>query len=443
MSDSVDTKAFHAFSYGLFLLASQADGRDNACIVNTAIQAASKPRQVSVACIKGSCTQETIAASNRFCVSVLDESTPLEYFEHFGMKSGHDIEKFVASNDASIPGANPSRTESGLVFEKSAIAFFDCSVVESIDMGSHVMYVGEVVEARRLSDKAPITYDYYRNVTRKAGAAASASRTAADAGEIVAWKCTICGYIYEGENLPSDFICPICKHGAEDFEPVYANEHGSEDIQAAAATPQEPQSKGVMNMETKWVCSVCGYIYEGAEPPAECPVCHAPASAFKKLEGEQTLAAEHEYGIYAKTVKDNEAISDDDKKFILDQLKANFNGECSEVGMYLCMARIAHREGYPEIGLYWEKAAFEEAEHAAKFAELLGEELEPNMKASTKENLAWRVECEFGACNGKTELATCAKKNGLDAIHDTVHEMARDEARHGRALKGLLDRYFG
>ncbi len=178
MSDSVDTKAFHAFSYGLFLLASQADGRDNACIVNTAIQAASKPRQVSVACIKGSCTQETIAASNRFCVSVLDESTPLEYFEHFGMKSGHDIEKCVASDDASIPGANPSRTESGLVFEKSAIAFFDCSVVESIDMGSHVMYVGEVVEARRLSDKAPITYDYYRNVTRKTGAAASASRFA-------------------------------------------------------------------------------------------------------------------------------------------------------------------------------------------------------------------------------------------------------------------------
>lgn len=96
------------------------------------------------------------------------------------------------------------------------------------------MYVGEVVEARRLSDKAPITYDYYRNVTRKTGAAASASRTAANVGEIVAWKCTICGYIYEGENLPSDFICPICKHGAEDFEPVYANEHGSENIQAAA-----------------------------------------------------------------------------------------------------------------------------------------------------------------------------------------------------------------
>ena len=150
-----------------------------------------------------------------------------------------------------------------------------------------------------------------------------------------------------------------------------------------------------------------------------------------------------EYGVYAKTVKNNPEISDEDKKYIFDQLKANFEGECSEVGMYLCMARIAHREGYPEVGLYWEKAAYEEAEHAAKFAEMLGEDLEPNMKATTKDNLKWRVDCEFGATAGKVDLAKCAKKNNLDAIHDTVHEMARDEARHGRALKGLLDRYFG
>lgn len=193
----------------------------------------------------------------------------------------------------------------------------------------------------------------------------------------------------------------------------------------------------------KWVCKVCGYIYEGEEPPAECPVCHAPASQFQKVEGELELAAEHEYGVYGAQVKDNPNISDEDKAYILEQLKANFTGECSEVGMYLCMARIAHREGYPEVGLYWEKAAYEEAEHAAKFAELLGSELEPHMTASTKENLAWRVDCEFGATAGKVELAECAKKNGLDAIHDTVHEMAKDEARHGKALKGLLERYFG
>ena len=152
-----------------------------------------------------------------------------------------------------------------------------------------------------------------------------------------------------------------------------------------------------------------------------------------------TLAAEHEYGIYAKTVKNNDSISAEDKAYILEQLKANFTGECSEVGMYLAMARVAHREGYPEIVIYWQKAAYEEAEHAAKFAELLGEVVTD----STKKNLEMRVEAENGATLGKTELAKLAKAKGLDAIHDTVHEMARDEARHGKAFAGLLKRYFG
>ena len=193
----------------------------------------------------------------------------------------------------------------------------------------------------------------------------------------------------------------------------------------------------------KYVCKVCGYVHEGESAPEACPVCKVGAEMFEEVKGELKLAAEHEYGVYAKTVKDNDAISAEDKAYILEQLKANFYGECSEVGMYLCMARIAHREGYPEVGLYWEKAAWEEAEHAAKFAELLGEDLEPNMKSTTKDNLAWRVDCEFGATAGKVELAKVAKQNNLDAIHDTVHEMARDEARHGLALKGLLERYFG
>ena len=190
---------------------------------------------------------------------------------------------------------------------------------------------------------------------------------------------------------------------------------------------------------TKWVCTVCGYVYEGDAAPAECPVCHVGADKFKKMEGDMTLAAEHEYGVYGKTVKNNPDIKEEDKKFIFDQLMANFQGECSEVGMYLCMARIAHREGYPEIGLYWEKAAYEEAEHAAKFAELLGEVLTD----STKKNLEMRVEAENGATAGKFDLAKRAKAANLDAIHDTVHEMARDEARHGKAFQGLLERYFG
>ncbi len=178
----------------------------------------------------------------------------------------------------------------------------------------------------------------------------------------------------------------------------------------------------------KFVCSVCGYVYEGEAAPEFCPICKAPASKFVEQSDERSWAAEHVVGV-AKDVPEE----------ILEGLRANFTGECSEVGMYLAMARVAHREGYPEIGLYWEKAAYEEAEHAAKFAELLGEVVTD----STKKNLEMRVEAENGATAGKFELAKKAKQLNLDAIHDTVHEMARDEARHGKAFEGLLKRYFG
>ena len=179
----------------------------------------------------------------------------------------------------------------------------------------------------------------------------------------------------------------------------------------------------------KWICSVCGYVYEGETAPEFCPQCKVPGSKFnKQVDNELTWAAEHVVGV-AQGVDPE----------IIEGLRANFEGECSEVGMYLAMARVAHREGYPEIGLYWEKAAYEEAEHAAKFAELLGEVVTD----STKKNLEMRVEAENGATAGKADLAKRAKEAGLDAIHDTVHEMARDEARHGKAFAGLLKRYFG
>ncbi|MCI8327762.1 MAG: NADH peroxidase, partial [Lachnospiraceae bacterium] len=170
------------------------------------------------------------------------------------------------------------------------------------------------------------------------------------------------------------------------------------------------------------------YVHEGDSAPEVCPLCKAPADKFTKQEGEMTWAAEHAIGV-AQGVRED----------IVKDLRMNFEGECSEVGMYLAMARVAHREGYPEVGMYYEKAAYEEAEHAAKFAELLGEVVTD----STKKNLELRVEAENGATAGKTDLAKRAKELNLDAIHDTVHEMARDEARHGKAFKGLLDRYFG
>ncbi len=179
----------------------------------------------------------------------------------------------------------------------------------------------------------------------------------------------------------------------------------------------------------KFVCSVCGYVHVGDSAPDSCPQCKVPSEKFNEQnDNELNWAAEHFVGVAQGASED-----------IMADLRANFEGECTEVGMYLAMSRVAHREGYPEIGLYWEKAAFEEAEHASKFAELLGEVLTD----STKKNLELRVAAENGATAGKFDLAKRAKAANLDAIHDTVHEMARDEARHGKAFAGLLARYFG
>lgn len=178
----------------------------------------------------------------------------------------------------------------------------------------------------------------------------------------------------------------------------------------------------------KFVCSICGYVHEGEAPPASCPQCKAPAEKFMEKSGTAlSWADEHRIGVAANVDPQ-----------IIEGLKMNFTGECTEVGMYLAMSRQADREGFPEVAEAYKRIAFEEAEHAAKFAELLGEVVFP----STKKNLQLRVDAEFGACQGKLDLAKRAKELNLDAIHDTVHEMCKDEARHGAAFKGLLERYF-
>ena len=177
----------------------------------------------------------------------------------------------------------------------------------------------------------------------------------------------------------------------------------------------------------KWVCSVCGYVYEGAEAPEKCPVCGAPKEKFVKVEADRVFADEHRIGV-AKGLDER----------VVEGLRMNFAGECTEVGMYIAMARQADREGYPEVAEAFKRYAYEEADHASRFAEMLGEVLTD----STKKNLEMRAEAEWGACAGKKELATLAKELGYDAVHDTVHEMCKDEARHGKAFLGLLNRYF-
>lgn len=184
-------------------------------------------------------------------------------------------------------------------------------------------------------------------------------------------------------------------------------------------------------MEKKWRCTVCGYVHTGANPPEKCPVCNQPAGKFveiKEKEGEElTWADEHKIGVAQGCDKE-----------IWDGLQAHFTGECTEVGMYLAMSRQADREGYPEIAEAYKRIAWEEAEHASKFAELIGE-----VVWDTKTNLKKRMEAESGACADKKRIATKAKQLNLDAIHDTVHEMCKDEARHGKVFEGLYKRFFG
>ena len=399
----MNTKALYNLTYGVYLMSAKNGGKDNACIINTAVQVANNPTRISVAAIKGNLTHDMIVKTGKLNLSALSVDAPFSLFEHFGMKSGREVDKFADFTDV-------ARSENGLLYlTKYSTAFLSLNVVESHDLGSHTLFIGELVDAETLDKAENCTYGYYQTVIK-----ASATKPVAKTG----WRCTVCNHVYEGENLPDDYICPICKHGKEDFEKI-----GGE----VAPKVEEVKPEVAVNGTKKFVCSVCGYVHEGDSAPERCPICKVPSDKFTEVKGERTWAAEHVLGVA-------QGVSEE----IIMALRSNFEGECTEVGMYLAMARVAHREGYPEIGYYWEKAAWEEAEHAAKFAELLGEVLSD----STKKNLEMRIDAENGATNGKFELAKKAKELGLDAIHDTVHEMARDEARHGKAFEGLYNRYF-
>ena len=396
----MDKKALYNITYGLYLLSARVEGQDNACIINTAAQVANDPTRIAISVIQKNHTHDMIRAAGEFNLTALTTFAPFELFRHFGMQSGRDTDKLAGYDGV-------ARSENGLVYlTKYANAFLSARVVDSVDLGSHTLFIAEVTDGQVLSSDPACTYGYYQSDIKPRPAPLKKK----------GWICTVCGYVYEGDEVPDDFICPLCSHGKEDFRPA--------DAPVEEKKPETPAATG----EAKWVCSVCGYVHEGAEPPVQCPVCKVPAEKFGRQQGEMTWAAEHVIGVAKGAPQE-----------IIDGLRANFEGECSEVGMYLAMARVAHREGFPEIGKYWEKAGLEEAEHAAKFAELLGEVVTD----STKRNLELRVDAEFGATAGKVELADLARAHGLDAIADTVMEMAKDEARHGKALKGLLERHFG
>ena len=389
-------KAIYNISYGLYVLTAH-DKKHNGCIINTLIQVTSTPLRVTIAVNKDNYTTSQIQKTGEFNVSMLDESTTFELIQRFGFASGKDTDKFKDF-------VGYAEADNGIRYiTESTNSYISCKVVEQKDLGTHILFLADVTGDHVLTSTKPLTYAYYQeNIKPKRETTK------------ICYVCSVCGYVYEGETLPEDFICPLCKHDASYFEKRVSGEN-----------KEKNQDKGERKMAKKYVCPVCGYVYEGDNPPEKCPLCGAELKLQE--DGEMSWASEHVIGDSSKLPKE-----------IVEGLRANFNGECSEVGMYLAMSRQAFREGYPEVGMYYEKAAYEEAEHAAKFAELLGEVVTP----STKKNLEMRVEAENGATAGKTELAKMAKAQNLDAIHDTVHEMARDEARHGRAFKGLLDRYF-
>ena len=244
----MNSKALYNLTYGLFLLSANENGKDNGCIINTAVQVANEPTRISISVIRGNKTCDMILASGKFNISAITDTAPFELFRHFGMQSGRDADKFAGYESA-------ARSENGLYYlTEHSNMFLSAKVTEKIDLGSHILFIAEVTDGEVLSDGNSCTYGFYQSHI-KPKTKKSAKKQ---------WVCTVCGYVYEGEEVPDDFLCPLCKHGKEDFE------------LAGDETPKE---------ETKWICSVCGYVHTGESAPENCPVCKVDQEFFKKETG--------------------------------------------------------------------------------------------------------------------------------------------------------------
>lgn len=242
----MDPKAMYSLTYGVYVLSARENGRDNACVINTAVQVANNPTRVSIAAIKGNLTHDMIANTGEFNLSVISTEAEFSLFRHFGMQSGRDVDKFAEFTDT-------ARSANGLLYLTRWVnAWLSLRVVASQDLGSHTLFIGEVVDGGVLSDAPSCSYGYYQSTIK-----AQAPKPAPAAKK--QWVCSICGYVYEGEQVPDDYLCPLCKHGKEFF----------------ALVEDKPK---------KWVCTVCGYIHEGDAPPEICPVCKVPAEKFSPAE---------------------------------------------------------------------------------------------------------------------------------------------------------------
>ena len=237
----MDNKALYSLSYGLYLLTANENGKDNGCIINTAIQVANDPTRISIACIKGGLTCEMIKNTGVFNVSSISTNAKFDLFKHFGMNSGRDMDKFAEFTAV-------SRSENGLLYlTENATAYLSCKVSQTIDLGSHYMFIAELTDAKVISSEPSCTYAYYQcDIKPKPQPAVKKG-----------YVCTVCGYVYEGDEIPDDYLCPLCQHGKEAFVPL-----------------------GEKKQTKKWICIICGYEHEGDTPPDICPLCKQPADKF-------------------------------------------------------------------------------------------------------------------------------------------------------------------
>ena len=397
----MDNQALTKIGYGLYVLTACSAGRDNGCIVNTFVQLSMSPLRVGVSVNKDNLTCDMIQESGIFNVSVLNENAEFDVFKHFGYQSGKTVNKFA---DMELP-----RSANGLYYVTDNVnSFFSCRVLETQDLGSHQLFIAEVNDMKILDpDHESVTYSYYqRNIKPQAPAPSKSG-----------WRCRVCGYVYEGDTLPENYTCPLCKHGAADFERVQAAPAET----AAPAAPAAVQVKAQANV-TRWQCNICKYVYEceGDKLPEQftCPLCKRPATEFKKIEPE---------------IKEEKIMDLKGSKTEANLMYA-FAGESQARNKYSYYASKAKKEGYEQIAALFEATANNEKEHAKLWFKAfhgIGNTYENLLDAAAGEHEEWTEMYK--------NFAEVAKEEGFDELAAQFAAVAMIEKRHEERYRKLAE----
>jgi len=395
----MDKKAMYKISYGLFVLTAKDEDKDNGCITNTLMQVTSDPNRVSITVNKSNLTHDMIAKTGRFTASVISNDATFELFKNFGFRSGRDVDKFADFTDC-------KRLENDtLCITKGTNGYISGKVIQSTDLGTHTMFIADVTDMGVLSDVPSATYEYYQNNIKPKPEAVGTT----DDGQTI-WRCTVCGYEYVGEEIPEDFICPLCKHPASDFEKVTGGK--KEDDMVAVGKTEGGQ--------TIWRCTVCGYEYIGDELPEdfECPLCGVPASEFEKISSAPEAAPSANKYAGTKTEKN---------------LLEAFAGESQARNKYTYFASVAKKNGYEQIAEIFLKTAENGKEHAKLWFKALGG------IGTTEENLLHAAEGENHEWTDMYErMAKEAEEEGFPELAAQFRGVGAIEKHHEERYCALL-----